>query len=246
MITRRKDGFTLVELLVVIAIISMLAAMLLPALQKSITQAHRLSGANNLRQITYGMLMYAIDNNGTLMKGVTYSNSYGPVYFRLSVNPHLDLTGIARRYDFMSATAHPVIETPVCDNPPNTMPGGLLGTIGVSWMYFPGYSMSTYPETTKAASPVKVSQARAEQILMQDWLEQYPDGITWACIQTDDPIKRWNGGPLRPSFAYDESMYPIGAYASGYDASVRLIFSSDMTLVRYHPAGYRIAHAQPQ
>ena len=39
---KRKEHFTLIELLVVIAIISMLAAMLLPALKKS--QAEQQSG----------------------------------------------------------------------------------------------------------------------------------------------------------------------------------------------------------
>jgi prepilin-type N-terminal cleavage/methylation domain-containing protein/prepilin-type processing-associated H-X9-DG protein len=59
-------AFTLVELLVVIAIISVLAALLLPALNKTRQKAEGIYCVSNTRQLTVAWVLYADDHAGRL------------------------------------------------------------------------------------------------------------------------------------------------------------------------------------
>jgi len=60
----RLGGFTLIELLVVIAIISILMAILMPALQRVKEQAREMGCRANLRQYGIAQSMYLDDNDG--------------------------------------------------------------------------------------------------------------------------------------------------------------------------------------
>ncbi len=60
---RAKSGFTLIELLVVMAIISILAALLLPALTRARIAARSVNCKSNLRQIGMAVEMFRINHN---------------------------------------------------------------------------------------------------------------------------------------------------------------------------------------
>lgn len=65
---RPATNFTLLELLVVVAVIALLAALLLPALNKAKVMAMRISCVSNLRQVGQQTMFYVDDHNG-----------YGPI-----------------------------------------------------------------------------------------------------------------------------------------------------------------------
>ena len=62
----RIKAFTLIELLVVIGVISVLSALLLPALSQAKVNAGRSTCSNNLRQLNLAIRMYADDQKDTL------------------------------------------------------------------------------------------------------------------------------------------------------------------------------------
>lgn len=66
---KRKQAFTLIELLVVISIISLLIAILLPALGSARKAARSVICLNQQRQLYIGSIMYTDESNGYLPHG---------------------------------------------------------------------------------------------------------------------------------------------------------------------------------
>ena len=72
MLSSRRRAFTLIELITVMAAISILAAMLLPALSRAKESARRINCVSNLRQLDLSLKFYANDNNGLFPARTNY------------------------------------------------------------------------------------------------------------------------------------------------------------------------------
>jgi|GEM_PF-6771113 len=71
----KPSGFTLIELLVVISIVTLLIALLLPALQKSLSVAKSAACLSNLRQISITARSYSGDHHGYAAPVYAHYNS---------------------------------------------------------------------------------------------------------------------------------------------------------------------------
>ncbi len=111
--TFRKRGraFTLIEMLVTISIIGILAALLLPALNKAKVQAKGVACLNNLRQMQMSWQMYVSDHDGRVPPNESRFNGQ---YWRSTTNSwignssalaDMDITtietGLMFKYDYL-------------------------------------------------------------------------------------------------------------------------------------------------
>lgn len=92
--------FTLIELLVVIAIISILAALLLPALGRAKAMGRRVVCASQLKQIGLSAQMYGSDNNSWIMptSATGYGSRYNDQDWFFFMGQYLKVSGMDKYY----------------------------------------------------------------------------------------------------------------------------------------------------
>jgi prepilin-type N-terminal cleavage/methylation domain-containing protein/prepilin-type processing-associated H-X9-DG protein len=90
---REFPGFTLIELLAVIAIITVLAALLLPALAQTKPGTQAISCLNNMRQLQLASIMYSGDNGDLIPGNEGHPNPVSPLQ-KIGIGP-LDADWVA-------------------------------------------------------------------------------------------------------------------------------------------------------
>ncbi len=130
--SRRLPGFTLIELMVVIAIISVLVAILLPAVQQARETANRSRCAANLKQIGIALHNYH-DVFGSFPIGARVHRGMGPSWM-VGLLPYLEQMAVYQKFDMDIAN---------CGNPtlPLNKNGPLLHNLILSVFACPSNSM---------------------------------------------------------------------------------------------------------
>ena len=248
----RSGAFTLVELLVVIAIITLLIALLLPTLSQARMQARRTHHSANMRSQVQGYTNYAIDN-----KSAYYANAItlgsDPVWFAMP--GWFDFRPIMVNYNFMAATASPVLGTPPLDDPRNTR-----NDLGLPWYYLAGKDTGLYQcyvpdyETAASVAPVKIDNGRPDHVLLQDQLVKGQLTDAWWATQTNlAGLEATELSYLPGNFSYKKFDVPstndiLGAFTGCYDGSVRLRRMNEVRWAGYSYSNlyYVFGHFQPK
>jgi prepilin-type N-terminal cleavage/methylation domain-containing protein/prepilin-type processing-associated H-X9-DG protein len=186
----KRRGITMIELLVVISIISLLAGLLLPAVQSAREAARRTHCQNNLKQIGLALQSYEATNS-TFPAGAYIAPGNGPggmiqTSWFPSILPYLGEPTLASRYDFNKCFCNPALEsvtnlrisamTCPSDSSPShkPLPSGVMGSVH---SYFPCSRIA--PELID----LLVSQGVAGQSEYKTAFWKNPNG-EWLSIKT--------------------------------------------------------------
>ncbi len=161
-----RGGFTLVELLVVLAILGVLAALLLPALNRGRASALRVRCTSNLHQLGIATHLYWDENGGRAFRYRTHATNNGVLYWFGWIEDGLETT---RGFDPAQGVLYPYLKGRGVEQCPALNHGSAAfksKARGAAYGY--GYNLHLSPPKSAPAYPMSLLPRPAQTTLYAD------------------------------------------------------------------------------
>lgn len=179
-----SKGFTLVELLVVIGLISVLIAILMPALSRAREQAKQIACLSNLRQLGMAFYMYASDNKGLYPRFADWGGEYPEDWIYWENNRDPSQSAVAPYIGGFS------VEKFRCPSDDLTRyPAHISGSYGP---YLYSYTFNTYCSST-VSPPIHLGSiySASEKILLVEEDQLSLDDGNWLPTFVGNPLENF-------------------------------------------------------